>query len=89
MTLNIEQSGLSLKERLRYGPFTPLRIETDRDRSFPTAYLWTQCGWDGPGTGSMSRIVHKSLCAAVRWFWRGKTLLFDRTDRRASFEDAG
>ncbi len=24
-------------------------IETDRGRSFPDAYLWTQCGWNGPG----------------------------------------
>lgn len=28
-------------------------IETDRGRSFPGAYLWTQCLWDGPGRGSL------------------------------------
>lgn len=28
-------------------------IETDRGRSFPSAYLWTQCVWDGPEPGSL------------------------------------
>lgn len=28
-------------------------IETDRGRSFPSAYLWTQCVWDGPQDGSL------------------------------------
>lgn len=28
-------------------------IETDRGRSFPGAYLWTQCLWDGPDRGSL------------------------------------
>ena len=28
-------------------------IETDRGRSFPTKYLWTQCVWDGPDQGSL------------------------------------
>lgn len=28
-------------------------IETDRGRSFPSAYLWTQCLWDGPERGSL------------------------------------
>ena len=28
-------------------------IETDRGRSFPSAYLWTQCVWDGPEQGSL------------------------------------
>ena len=28
-------------------------IETDRGRSFPTKYLWTQCLWDGPDQGSL------------------------------------
>lgn len=28
-------------------------IETDRGRSFPSAYLWTQCVWDGPACGSL------------------------------------
>lgn len=28
-------------------------IETDRGRSFPRAYLWTQCAWDGPERGSL------------------------------------
>lgn len=137
-------------------------IETDRGRSFPDKYLWTQCVWDGPERGSlmlaiatiplpvggftgcicsvfygdkeyrlatyrgariakwfpsgavvrqgkyhlevellneqrqalrapvegrMERTIHESLCAEVRYrFWRGEDLLFERTDRRASFE---
>ena len=32
-------------------------IETDRGRSFPSAYLWTQCIWDGPGAGSLMLAV--------------------------------
>ena len=28
-------------------------IETDRGRSFPSAYLWTQCIWGGPEPGSL------------------------------------
>ena len=28
-------------------------IETDRGRSFPTTYLWTQCVWDGPERSSL------------------------------------
>ena len=28
-------------------------IETDRGRSFPSAYLWTQCLFDGPERGSL------------------------------------
>ncbi len=28
-------------------------IETDRGRSFPSAYLWTQCVWDQPGCGGL------------------------------------
>lgn len=28
-------------------------VETDRGRSFPRAYLWTQCVWDGPEQGSI------------------------------------
>lgn len=28
-------------------------IETDRGRSFPSAYLWTQCVWKGPEQGSL------------------------------------
>lgn len=137
-------------------------IETDRGRSFPSAYLWTQCVWDGPEQGSlmlaaatvplpvgsftgcicsvfyqgreyrlatyrgakleawspsgaairqgryrleaellaaqgqalhapvdgrMERTIHESLCAQMRYsFWRGKDLLFQHTDRSASFE---
>lgn len=139
-------------------------IETDRGRSFPRAYLWTQCLWDGPERGSlmlaaatvplpvggftgcigsvffrgreyrlatyrgarietwspsgvavrqgryrlearllrqrgqalrapvegrMERTVHESLCAQVRYrFWRGRELLFQRTDPTASFESS-
>ena len=32
-------------------------METDRGRSFPDAYLWTQCLWDGPGRGSLMLAV--------------------------------
>ena len=28
-------------------------IETDRGRSFPSSYLWTQCVWGGPENGSL------------------------------------
>lgn len=28
-------------------------IETDRGRSFPSAYLWSQCIWNGPERGSL------------------------------------
>lgn len=28
-------------------------VETDRGRSFPSAYLWTQCVWDRPERGSL------------------------------------
>ena len=136
-------------------------IEADRGSSFPSAYLWTQCGWpDGslmlsiaavplvgrsftgcicaivlkgrelrlatyrgvriqswspkgailrqgryrlkvelleqepqplraPAFGSMSRTVHESLCAKVRYrFWQGKSLLLDHTDSHAGFEYA-
>ena len=137
-------------------------IETDRGRSFPNRYLWTQCVWDGPENGSlmlaiasvplpvgsftgcicaiihrgreyrlatyqgagiaewssagavirqgkyrltaelleqqgqplrapvegnMKRTIHESLCATVRYcFWRGREVLFEHTDRCASFE---
>lgn len=137
-------------------------IETDRGRSFPSTYLWTQCVWDGPEGGSlmlatatiplpvggftgcicsvfyrgreyrlatyrgakieklsssgavirqgkyrleaellseqkhalrapvegrMERTIHESLCAEVCYrFRRGEDLLFQHTDRYASFE---
>ena len=32
-------------------------IETDRGRSFPSAYLWTQCVWSGPMGGSLMLAV--------------------------------
>lgn len=136
--------------------------ETDRGRSFPKRYLWTQCSWqerqqvslmlavahipmglgsftgiiseiffagesfrlatyhgakvvrwgeDGaeirqgrlrlaaqvlerhplplraPTGGSMSRTIHESLFATVRYrLWEGERLLFDHTDPQASFE---
>lgn len=136
-------------------------IEADRGRSFPTAYLWTQCSWDNcsitlsiatiplgklhftgcicaivlddkelrlatyrgvrilnwsskraslrqgkyqlevellnqkpqplraPSDGNMTRTIHESLCAKVRYrFWQGNALLFDHTDDSASFEYA-
>ena len=136
--------------------------ETDRGRSFPKRYLWTQCAWqerqrvslmlaiahipvgigsftgiiseilfagqsirlatyhgakavgwgaDGaqirqgrlrleakvlehhplplraPNGGGMSRTIHESLFATVRYrLWEGEKLLFDHTDSQASFE---
>ena len=136
-------------------------IEADRGRSFPSAYLWTQCLWyncslmlsiatiplgklhftgcicavvlngqeyrlatyrgvrifnwcskgaalcqgkyrlevefleqkaqplRAPSRGDMSRTIHESLCARVRYrFWQDKELLFDHTDDSASFEYA-
>lgn len=137
-------------------------IETDRGRSFPSVYLWTQCllpepkggslmlaiasiplplgsftgcicailhqgreyrlatylgakieEWSPSGAtiqqgkyrlnvklleaqeqtlrapvqGSMERSIHESLCANVSYrFWAGRDILFQHTDRRASFE---
>lgn len=40
-----------------------------------------------PTKGNMSRTIHESLCARVRYrFWQGNELLFDHTDNSASFE---
>lgn len=140
-------------------------IETDRGRSFPSAYLWTQCSWTehrhsslmlsiatiplliggftgcicavfhcgreyrlatyrgakieywsgngavirqekyrlevellnenrrplrAPVVGNMSRTIHESLCAAVRYrFLYNERILFEHTDPYASFEFAG
>lgn len=136
-------------------------IEADRGRSFPDAYLWTQCMWEGcslmlsvatipfgklrftgcicaivlngqeyriatyrgvkiqnwsargvllsqgkyrlevqlleqkaqtlraPSSGDMSRTIHESLCAKVRYrFWQDGELLLDHTDAHAGFEYA-
>ena len=42
-----------------------------------------------PSDGNMSRTIHESLCARVRYrFWQGNVLLFDHTDDSASFEYA-
>lgn len=42
-----------------------------------------------PVEGSMERSIHESLCATVSYrFWRGRELLFQRTDPYASFEYA-
>lgn len=42
-----------------------------------------------PSDGNMSRTIHESLCARVRYrFWQGNELLFDHTDDSASFEYA-
>lgn len=42
-----------------------------------------------PSKGNMSRTIHESLCARVRYrFWQGNELLFDHTDDNASFEYA-
>lgn len=139
-------------------------IESDRGRSFPSSYLWTQCAWReersnslmlsignipypggsftgcicavlyggreyrlatyhgvkvvhwsaagavlsqgpyrlsvelvegrslplrAPDTGEMTRTIHESLCATVRYrFWVEDTLLFDHRDTHASMEYA-
>jgi hypothetical protein len=42
-----------------------------------------------PDDGEMSRTIHESLCAKVRYrFWRAGELLFDHTDTHAGFEYA-
>ena len=42
-----------------------------------------------PAAGEMSRTVHESLCAVVRYrFWDRSRLLFDHTDDRAGYEYA-
>lgn len=42
-----------------------------------------------PADGDMTRTVHESLCARVRYrFWRDGELLFDHTDAHAGFEYA-
>lgn len=42
-----------------------------------------------PADGDMSRTIHESLCAKVRYrFWRAGELLFDHTDAHAGFEYA-
>ena len=42
-----------------------------------------------PSDGNMSRTIHESLCAGVRYrFWQGSELVFDHTDDCASFEYA-
>nr|WP_325237702.1 tocopherol cyclase family protein [uncultured Oscillibacter sp.] len=154
-TLNLNGETLDFTDGIGY-------IETDRGRSFPSAYLWTQCAWDEPKSGSlmlavatvplpvggftgcigsvlyhgreyrlatyrgagierwsptgvrvrqgpyrleaellsaqglvlrapaegrMARTIHESLCGEVRYcFWHGTDLLFQHTDRYASFE---
>ena len=42
-----------------------------------------------PSDGNMSRTIHESLCARIRYrFWQGDRLLFDHTDDSTSFEYA-
>ena len=45
-TLELNGKRLAFSDGIGY-------IETDRGRSFPSAYLWTQCIWDGPERGSL------------------------------------
>ena len=55
-------------------------VETDRGRSFPSAYLWAQCGWqEGDGRTSLMLSVASIPLAALRFtgcicaiFHRGK-----------------
>lgn len=45
-TLNLNGEILDFSDGTGY-------IETDRGRSFPSGYLWTQCVWGGPKNGSL------------------------------------
>lgn len=45
-TLDLNGGPIDLSHGIGY-------IEMDRGRSFPSAYLWTQCVWDGPERGSL------------------------------------
>ena len=45
-TLELNGERLDFSDGIGY-------IETDRGRSFPSKYLWTQCVWDGPERGSL------------------------------------
>ena len=45
-TLELNGERLDFSDGIGY-------IETDRGRSFPGKYLWTQCLWDGPERGSL------------------------------------
>ena len=45
-TLELNGERLDFSDGIGY-------IETDRGRSFPTKYLWTQCVWGGPERGSL------------------------------------
>ena len=47
------------------------------------------CPLRAPAEGVMSRTIHESLCAKMRYrFWKGGNLLFERIDNCASFEYA-
>ena len=57
-----------------------LAVELLEERSRPLG---------APVLGDMSRTIHESLSAVVRYrFWEGDRLLFDHTDSRSSFEYA-
>lgn len=45
-TLNLNGEQIDFSNGIGY-------IETDRGRSFPRTYLWTQCIWDDPECGSL------------------------------------
>ena len=45
-TLELNRTPLDFSGGIGY-------IETDRGRSFPSKYLWTQCVWGGPERGSL------------------------------------
>ena len=45
-TLELNSERLDFSDGIGY-------IETDRGRSFPSKYLWTQCVWGGPEPGSL------------------------------------
>ena len=45
-TLELNGERLDFSDGIGY-------VETDRGRSFPSKYLWTQCAWDGPGRSSL------------------------------------
>lgn len=64
---------------LRQGPLR-LAVELLADEAQPLR---------APTAGDMTRTVHESLCATVRYqLWEGDVLLFDHTDERAGYEYA-
>ena len=73
---------------LRYGP---LGAEIRQGAYHLTAELLSGEGRPlrAPSAGAMTRTIHESLSARVRYrFWIGSRLLFDHIDENASYEYA-